>query len=109
MVDITPISPFVYNMLPSRVIFGSGSIKKLVAELQRQNLSSPLLLSTPQQVSLVEELSKQLNGKIAGIFWSHHAYSILYNRKYSQLYRRGESRLILNTAYQIMYLLGDSK
>lgn len=68
MADITPIDPFVYNVSPSRVIFGSGSIKKLAAELQRQNLSNPLLLSTPQQVSQVEELSKQLNGRIAGIF-----------------------------------------
>ncbi|TVY45848.1 Maleylacetate reductase [Lachnellula subtilissima] len=68
MADLTPIAPFVYNVSPSRVIFGSGSIKKLAAELQRQNLSSPLLLSTPQQVLQVEELSKQLNGKIAGIF-----------------------------------------
>ncbi|TVY21165.1 Maleylacetate reductase [Lachnellula arida] len=68
MADVPRINPFVYNVSPSRVIFGSGSIKKLAAELQRQNLSSPLLLSTPQQVSQVEELSKQLNGKIAGIF-----------------------------------------
>jgi len=68
MAGLTPINPFVYNVSPSRVIFGSGSIKKLAEELQRQNLSNPLLLSTPQQVSQVEDLSKQLNGKIAGIF-----------------------------------------
>jgi alcohol dehydrogenase class IV len=51
---------FEYNANPSRVVFGPGSIKKLPAELQRLNLSSPLLLSTAQQVSQAGDLEKIL-------------------------------------------------
>lgn len=59
---------FEYNVNPSRVVFGSGSIRKLPGEISRLNLSSPLLLSTPQQVAQAEQLSSILNGQIAGIF-----------------------------------------
>ena len=62
------IKPFVYNVTPSRVVFGPGTIKQLAPELERQNLTRPLLLSTPQQVDQIEALSKQLDGNIAGIF-----------------------------------------
>ena len=59
---------FEYNTNPSRVVFGSGSIQKLPAEVARLNLSSPLLLSTPQQVQQAEQLKFILNGRVAGIF-----------------------------------------
>lgn len=47
---------FEYNANPSRVVFGSGSIKKLPEEVKRLNKSKPLLLSTPQQADQVKEL-----------------------------------------------------
>jgi alcohol dehydrogenase class IV len=47
---------FEYNANPSRVIFGSGSIKKLPDEVKRLNKSKPLLLSTPQQADQVKAL-----------------------------------------------------
>ncbi|KXT12158.1 hypothetical protein AC579_10376 [Pseudocercospora musae] len=47
---------FEYNANPGRVLFGAGSIKKLPAEIQRLNLSRPLLLSTPQQKDQVARL-----------------------------------------------------
>jgi alcohol dehydrogenase class IV len=59
---------FEYNSSPARVIFGSGTISKLCSEVSRQNLSAPLLLSTPQQVEQASQLRDLLNGKIAGIF-----------------------------------------
>lgn len=59
---------FEYNANPSRVVFGSGSIQKLPAEVARLNLSFPLLLSTPQQVQKAEQLKSILNGRVAGIF-----------------------------------------
>ncbi|KAL3417549.1 Maleylacetate reductase 1 [Phlyctema vagabunda] len=62
------VDSFEYNAAPARVIFGSGTLTKLGDEIARQNLSLPLLLSTPQQVGQVEQLSALLNGKIAGIF-----------------------------------------
>lgn len=59
---------FEYNANPGRVIFGRGTIKKLPTELERQKLSKPLLLTTPQQVSQGETLKDVLGGKVAGVF-----------------------------------------
>lgn len=62
------IPAFEYNASPARVIFGSGTLKQLPAEISRQKLTAPLLLSTPQQISQVEALKNTLNGAVAGIF-----------------------------------------
>ena len=59
---------FEYNSNPARVIFGSGTLKRLPDELARLHLSAPLLLSTPQQVEQANTLKSVLNGKIAGTF-----------------------------------------
>ncbi|MCJ1317436.1 hypothetical protein MMC15_002760 [Xylographa vitiligo] len=59
---------FEYNANPSRVIFGSGSLKKLPDEVARLGLKAPLLLSTPQQIEQAESLKAILNGKVAGLF-----------------------------------------
>jgi diphthamide biosynthesis protein 2 len=59
---------FEYNSSPARVIFGSGTLKKLADEISRQNLAAPLLLSTPHQVNQAILLKTNLEGKVAGIF-----------------------------------------
>lgn len=60
---------FTYTQNPSRVIFGSGTLKQIPAELVRQNLSKPLILSTPQQISHAELVKSLLVGvTVAGIF-----------------------------------------
>ncbi len=59
---------FEYNASPARVVFGSGTLNKLSDEISRQNLTAPLLLTTPQQVDQAEALKTNLNCKIAGIF-----------------------------------------
>ncbi|KAI5821315.1 maleylacetate reductase [Pyronema omphalodes] len=63
------MEPFVYNQNPSRVIFGSATLKKLPEELTRQNLAKPLILSTPEQVSQAENVKALLTDfQVAGIF-----------------------------------------
>jgi alcohol dehydrogenase class IV len=47
---------FEYSANPGRVVFGSGSIKKLPDEVKRLNKTKPLLLSTPQQAEQVKAL-----------------------------------------------------
>jgi alcohol dehydrogenase class IV len=59
---------FVYSANPGRVIFGSGTLQKLPEEVERLNLSAPLILSTARQVRLAERVKEVLSGKIAGIF-----------------------------------------
>lgn len=65
------MDPFEYNANPGRVVFGKGSIQKLPEEVKRLGFKSPLILSTPQQVSQAEDLAKILtNASIepAGIY-----------------------------------------
>ncbi|KAI2633021.1 putative maleylacetate reductase [Hypomontagnella submonticulosa] len=59
---------FEYNSSPSRVVFGSGTIKKVPEELARAKVSKPFLLSTPQQVSHIELLRNVLGNVVAGVF-----------------------------------------
>lgn len=59
---------FEYNSNPGRIIFGRGTIQKLPAELERQNFTRPLLLSTPEQVGQANDLKDVLGGKVAGVF-----------------------------------------
>ena len=65
------MQPFEYNANPGRVVFGSGSIKKLPDEIKRLSKSKPLLLSTPQQKDQVQALEPILNNASitpAGLF-----------------------------------------
>jgi maleylacetate reductase len=60
------VRPFVYSGLPSRVVFGAGSIAQLPAEVERLGAKRPLLLSTPGRVDMVATVSRNL--PVAGVF-----------------------------------------
>jgi len=62
------VSPFVYNGLPARVIFGAGSIAQLAAEIDRLGAKRALLLSTPEQKSSLAEVSRALGERCAGTY-----------------------------------------
>tara|TARA_R110002003_G_scaffold1499_1_gene23156 strand:+ start:721 stop:1299 length:579 start_codon:yes stop_codon:yes gene_type:complete len=64
--DVT--QSFIYSAQPSRVIFGAGKINTLPAELARQSLHSPLILTTRGQIHQGEWLVSLLKGKVAGHF-----------------------------------------
>ncbi len=59
---------FVYNGQPSRVVFGAGSLEKIVAEIERIGARHALVLSTPEQRSSAEEVAGRLGMRAAGIF-----------------------------------------
>ncbi|KAF4334668.1 ADH4-alcohol dehydrogenase IV [Fusarium beomiforme] len=62
---------FVHDVLSNRIIFGSGSIRKLPDEIKRLNVSRPLLLCTPGKSHLADQLSdiiKDASLEVAGIF-----------------------------------------
>ena len=59
---------FVYDQLPSRVVFGAGSFDRLPAEIDRLGLSKLLVLSTPGQVKLAEEAARRLGARAAGLY-----------------------------------------
>jgi len=65
------MQPFEYTANPGRVVFGSGSIKKLPEEIKRLDKFKPLLLSTPQQeeqVRALEPILKDASITPAGLF-----------------------------------------
>jgi maleylacetate reductase len=60
------VRQFVYQGLPSRVIFGPGSVKKLPQEVERLGAKRVLLISTPGRAAMVLSISKGL--AVAGVF-----------------------------------------
>ena len=59
---------FTYTGLPSRVIFGAGSIAQLAAEVTRLGATRVLLLSTPGQAESVRKVAASLGPRAAGVY-----------------------------------------
>ncbi|MBV8627114.1 MAG: iron-containing alcohol dehydrogenase, partial [Paraburkholderia sp.] len=59
---------FVYNGLPSRVIFGVGALLQLDREIELLGAKRAIVLSTPQQRGEAETLAAQLGERAAGVF-----------------------------------------
>lgn len=59
---------FVFQILPSRVIFGAGSLEKLPEEIQKLGASKALVLSTPEQRQSGREMVERLGARAAGLF-----------------------------------------
>jgi len=59
---------FVHQALPTRVIFGAGSLARLPDELRRLGLQRALVLSTQQQAESAQALVSALGGLAAGSF-----------------------------------------
>lgn len=62
------MDPFVYTGLPARVLFGTGTLARLGAEIDRLGCVRALLLSTPQQEKEVRALAATLGERAAGVF-----------------------------------------
>ena len=59
---------FTYDALPGRVVFGNGSLSRLKDELERLHLSRILVLSTPHQRDMAEQVSQQLGSLSVGVY-----------------------------------------
>ena len=59
---------FVCNMQASRVIFGAGSLTGLAQELDTLGIVKALVLTTPQQTALGEQVAALLGARSAGVF-----------------------------------------
>ncbi|MEO4043478.1 maleylacetate reductase [Hoeflea sp. CAU 1731] len=60
---------FVFSGIPSRVVFGAGSLAKTGEEIERLGCKSALVLSTPQQEEQAQDLSDKLAKLSAGVFF----------------------------------------
>lgn len=59
---------FIYTGLPSRVVFGSGTVNRLAAEVEALGIKRALVLTTLEQTSQGEKLLDILGAKAAGLF-----------------------------------------
>jgi maleylacetate reductase len=59
---------FVYQGLPSRVVFGAGSLASLPAEMDTLGARRALVLCTPEQRDSAERVAALLGERAAGIF-----------------------------------------
>jgi len=64
----TGLAPFVFDILPSRVIFGLGCLERLPAEIEHWGASRALVLSTPEQRQTGAEVMARLGARAAGFF-----------------------------------------
>jgi len=68
------MDPFVYTANPSRIVFGSGALRELPAELDRLGATRALVLSTPGQRDSAERVSALLGKRSAGV----HAQAVMH-------------------------------
>jgi maleylacetate reductase len=62
-----PMTSFVYQALPSRVIFGAGALDALPDEVARLGARA-LVLCTPEQRSVAEDAARRLGGRAVGVY-----------------------------------------
>ncbi|WP_066738124.1 maleylacetate reductase [Cupriavidus sp. D384] len=60
--------PFAYQSSPQRIVFGSGSLARLASEVEALGASRVLVLCTPGQRKLAEQVAEALGTRCAGIF-----------------------------------------
>jgi maleylacetate reductase len=69
-----PMRNFVYEQLPSRVVFGAESFDRLAAEVERLGLKRAMMLTTPSQRGLADRAAHKLGVATAGI----HAEAVMH-------------------------------
>jgi len=62
------MQPFVYEALPSRVVFGAGSLQKLPEEVDKLGATRALVLCTPEQRAIGADIVVMLGSRSAGVF-----------------------------------------
>lgn len=62
------LPPFVYEALPARVVFGSGSLETLPEEIEKLGVTRALVLCTPEQRAIGADLVVMLGVRSAGVF-----------------------------------------
>lgn len=59
---------FIFPAIPTRVLFGCGTLSKVGAEIERLGHSKAMVLSTPFQAKDAEALAEKLGGLCVGTF-----------------------------------------
>lgn len=59
---------FIYEALPTRVIFGQGKLQSLPQEVEKLGARKALVLSTPQQEAWARNVAELLGSSAAGVY-----------------------------------------
>jgi alcohol dehydrogenase class IV len=59
---------FTYEALPGRVVFGPGSLDRLPEEVERLGAAKALVLCTPEQRAVAEDVAARLGSRAAGVY-----------------------------------------
>ncbi|CAB3863452.1 Maleylacetate reductase [Achromobacter animicus] len=59
---------FVFGGLPSRVVFGAGSLQDLGQEVESLGATRALVLATPNQEALAQDVSLRLGSRSVGVY-----------------------------------------
>jgi maleylacetate reductase len=62
------IAPFTYEQLPGRVVFGVGTLDRLPDEVGRLGAQRAIVLSTPEQTDVAQDVARRLGSRSAGVF-----------------------------------------
>lgn len=75
---------FVYSALPSRVIFGPGTLSQLSSEIQRLGCSKALVLTTPQQVDAGKTVVSLIGDLAVGLYTNATMHTVRFVYWHSQ-------------------------
>jgi maleylacetate reductase len=59
---------FIYQALPSRVVFGAGALRHLAREIDALGAKRALVLATPEQADMAGRIAELLGERAAGVF-----------------------------------------
>nr|AWR88485.1 maleylacetate reductase [Ensifer sp.] len=59
---------FVFNSLPTRVLFGPNTLDRLPEEIERLGARRALVLSTPHQRAMAEDIAERLGDRSVGVY-----------------------------------------
>lgn len=62
------MNSFIYQSLPTRVVFGWGKLSALAEEIERLGARRALILTTPEQQGLGERVAALLGDRAAGVY-----------------------------------------
>jgi alcohol dehydrogenase class IV len=62
------MTPFIYQSLPTRVVFGWGKLTALADEIDRLGARRALILTTPEQREMGERIAALLGERAAGVY-----------------------------------------
>ena len=62
------LQSFIYDALPSRVVFGAGSLATLLDEIRKLDAHRALVLCTSEQRTMGADIASRLGTHSAGVF-----------------------------------------